>query len=118
MCHFAGLILPFAIVFCIGVLQTVFIRSSSGVYPHACYGFLVSTIRWMLPEVLENKGMSAYRLAMAMDRRRENTVYRLARPGSQPTSVNFDVLREILDALYELTSERVTLQDLISYVPE
>jgi hypothetical protein len=77
----------------------------------------VSTIRWVLPDYLAKRGITAYRLARATSRRRENTIYRLARPGSQPASVDFEIIKEILDALRDITGEPVGLDDLISYSP-
>ena len=77
-----------------------------------------STLRWMLPEFLERHGLTAYKLSRVVDRKRENIIYRLARDETDPSSVNFDVLKEILDGLRELTGENVQVTDLISYTPD
>jgi DNA-binding Xre family transcriptional regulator len=80
--------------------------------------FPVSAMRWMLPEFLVRHGLTAYKLARVVDRKRENTIYRLARDETDPSSVNFDVLKEILDGLRELTGKNVQVSDLISYTPD
>ncbi len=80
--------------------------------------FPVSVVRWMLPKYLEQKGLTAYRLATVVDRKRENTIYRLAREEVSPSRVDFEVLAEILDGLRELTGENVQVTDLISYTPD
>ena len=80
--------------------------------------FSVSDMRWILPKFLEQHKLTAYRLARAVDRKRENTIYRLAREETDPASVNFDVLKEILDALRELTGKNVQVTDLIQYIPD
>lgn len=78
----------------------------------------VSVMRWTLPQYLEQHGLTAYKLARIVDRKRENTIYRLAREETDPSSVNFDVLKEILDGLRELTGKNVQITDLISYTPD
>ncbi len=49
---------------------------------------------------------------------RANTIYRLARDETDPSSVIFDVLKEVLDGLRELTGENIQVTDLISYAPD
>ena len=80
--------------------------------------FPVSAMRWSLPEYLKQNGLNAYKLARIVDRKRENTIYRLAREEIDPSSVNFDVLKEILDGLRELTGKDVQVSDLIRYTPD
>ena len=76
------------------------------------------TIRWRLAAFLEEKGISAYALAKQSAVKHPNTVYRIARPGHEPTRVDIPTLNALLDGLRELTGEEVRLTDILTDAPE
>jgi len=77
----------------------------------------VASVRWKLTDFLEQENLTAYKLAMVVDRKRENTIYRLARKGETLKRVDLDVLAEIINSLRELTGKPVTFDDLLEFDP-
>lgn len=77
----------------------------------------MSLIRWRLADFLEERGLTAYAVAKASDITRLNTIYRLARRGSEPTRVDLPTLALLLDGLRKVTGEAVNIGDVLEYLP-
>lgn len=79
---------------------------------------LMSATRWKLPELLAERGISAYAFAQKAIGTHPNTLYRLAREGHAPTRLDFGTLTIVLDTLRSITDEELDVVDLIQYDPE
>jgi hypothetical protein len=75
-------------------------------------------VDWVFPEFLEQNGITAYQVAVRVPRSKEGSVYRLARKGKKPSSVDFQTLAYLADAIGELNGKTPTLQDFIRYTPD
>lgn len=76
----------------------------------------METIRWKLKEYLNQRGVSAYKLAERSNGRLSRTgIYRLT--ADDLKAVRFESLAVIIPALRELTGEEVQISDLLEYVP-
>lgn len=73
-------------------------------------------VRWKLPDILEERGLTAYRLAaMAQERGHDLTVravYRLADPDHELRRLDLATLNAVCDAL------RLSPGDLLEYVAD
>lgn len=78
----------------------------------------MSVVRWRLGAYLGERRITAYALAKASGISRMNTIYRIARPGSEPSRVDLPTLAAILDGLRKLTGEDVQITDILEYVPD
>lgn len=79
---------------------------------------MVGVTRWKLAEYLEKRGFSAYALAKASGITQPNTIYRIAKPGKEPTRIDLPTLTYVLDGLRKLTGEDVQIADVLEYVPD
>ena len=78
----------------------------------------MSATRWKLPELLAERGISAYAFAQKAIGTHPNTLYRLAREGHAPTRLDFGTLTIVLDTLRSITDEELDVVDLIQYDPD
>ncbi|WP_216322935.1 helix-turn-helix domain-containing protein [Deinococcus aestuarii] len=78
----------------------------------------MSATRWKLADFLKARGFSAYALVKASGVKQPNTIYRIARPGHEPTRVDLPTLTLILDGLRQLTGEDVQIGDILEYHPD
>lgn len=78
----------------------------------------MSEVRWRLADYLAEHGLSAYALGKATGITRMNTIYRIARRGNEPTRVDLPTLALVLDGLTRLTGKRVSLLDVLEYIPD
>jgi hypothetical protein len=78
----------------------------------------MSVTRWKLAGFLKEKKLSAYALAKASSVKQPNTVYRMARPGYEPTRVDLPTITAVLDGLRKLTGEDVQITDVLEYLPD
>ncbi|MGM9320865.1 helix-turn-helix domain-containing protein [Deinococcus aquaticus] len=78
----------------------------------------MSTVRWRLADFLQEKNLTAYALGKATGITRMNTIYRIARKGSEPTRVDLPTLALVIDGLQKLTGETVSITDILEYVPD
>jgi len=74
-------------------------------------------VRWRLADYLERHGLTAYALGKEIGITRMNTVYRLARRGSEPVRVDLETLGLVISSLRKLTGEDVQLTDILEYDP-
>jgi hypothetical protein len=73
--------------------------------------------RFQLKPFLERHRISAYQLARATTGKlSESTVYTLSRAPQK--RIDLDSVRTVVTALQEITGQRVTLEDLITELPE
>lgn len=74
-------------------------------------------MRWQLRQLLEQNNLTAYRLAQQLKGKlNAGSVYALAR--GETTRVELSTIGEVLAALEELTGQRYTVADLLTYQPE
>lgn len=78
----------------------------------------MSVVRWRLGAYLNERGLTAYALAKASGISRLNTIYRIAKEGSEPTRVDLPTLAAVIDGLRKLTGEDVQITDVLEYVPD
>jgi len=79
---------------------------------------IMSVTRWRLEKFLKARGLSAYALGKASNVKQLNTIYRIARPGHEPSRIDLPTLTAVLDGLRKLTGEDVQLTDILEYVPD
>jgi hypothetical protein len=73
-------------------------------------------IEWNLRDVLEKRGVTVFSLARAMGSQSHAVkLYRIASPDpdKRPRRVDFETLEQLIPAIYELTGETVTPNDLL-----
>ncbi|WP_331825202.1 helix-turn-helix domain-containing protein [Deinococcus sp. YIM 134068] len=74
-------------------------------------------MRWRLGEILQARGLTAYKLAGQLNGKvNRNSVYAIARGDTD--RVDRATLGHLLSALGELTGQRYTVGDLLEYSPE
>ncbi len=74
-------------------------------------------VRWRLADYLERHRLTAYALGKDIGVTRMNTVYRIARRGSEPVRVDLETLGLVISSLRKLTGEDVQLTDILEYDP-
>ena len=75
-----------------------------------------SEIRLRFGELLRRRGLTPNRLARSARNLSRNTVYALANPSSDRVRVDLIVLAAATDAVASVTSEPVTLEDVLEVV--
>jgi hypothetical protein len=76
----------------------------------------VARIKWKLPEYLEQRDITAYKLGAELGgHKRIPAVYRLINKTDPPSRVDFQTLANVIQALKTLTGEDVALTDLLEY---
>ena len=78
----------------------------------------MSEVRWRLADFLEEHDLTAYALGKTIGSTRMNTIYRIARRGQEPQRADFPTLALVLDGLTRLTGKRVSLLDVLEYIPD
>ena len=78
----------------------------------------MSEVRWRLADFLEEHGITAYALGKTIGSTRMNTIYRIARRGQEPQRADFPTLALVLDGLTRLTGKKVSLLDVLEYIPD
>ncbi len=78
----------------------------------------MSVTRWRLADFLRDRGLSVYALTKASGAKQPNTIYRIARPGYEPTRIDLPTLTLVLDGLRKLTGEDVQIGDILEYHPD
>ena len=76
----------------------------------------MAKVEWLLNEVLEKHGLTAYKLEQAIVQRGhpwgKNTIYRFTR-GDGPQLIDRDTLGLLIDVLSELAGKPVLITDLM-----
>ena len=82
---------------------------------------LLMPVEWQLKETLEREGVSVYALAEQMGgASRRPALYAITSPdlGKRPRRVSFDLLEDVVTALYALTGKRYKVGDLLEFNPD
>jgi len=75
-----------------------------------------SPVRWRVGDVLQERGLTAYKLAAELHGRvNRNSVYAIAR--GETDRVDRGTLGHLITALRSLTGEQYTVGDLLEYTP-